>query len=118
VAFGDKFKKPVKGQMVIKPLDYEGVVLDDGRLERQFDEVRDYYLKISNDDLLHGYRKRAGLPAPGKELGGWYTNDFGNVFPQIISGFARMYAATGDETCLEKANYLISEWAKCIGPDG
>ncbi|HPP74352.1 MAG TPA: glycoside hydrolase family 127 protein [Armatimonadota bacterium] len=120
---GDASKMAVKGvepagKMVVQPFNYKGIVLEDGRLRRQFDEVREYYLRIPNDDLLYGYRKRTGLPAPGKELGGWYTGDAGNVFPQIISGFARMYAATGDPGCLEKANYLISEWAKCIAPDG
>lgn len=107
-----------KGKRVIMPFDFHGVELTGGRLRMQFDEVRDYYLKIPLDDLLHGYRLRAGLPAPGKELGGWYTGDMGNVFPQILSGLARMYAATSDPAVLEKANAMLTEWAKCIGPDG
>lgn len=107
-----------KGKRVLLPFDFHGVTLDDGRMRREFDEVRDYYLNIPLDDLMHGYRVRAGLPAPGQELGGWYTGDMGNVFPQILSGLARMYAATGDRACLEKANAMLTEWAKCIGPDG
>lgn len=107
-----------KGKRLIKSFDYHGVTLGDGRMRHQFDLVKDYYLAIANDDLLHGYRERAGLPAPGIELGGWYTGDAGNVFPQIMAGFARMYAATGDKAVLDKANYLLKEWAKCIAPDG
>jgi uncharacterized protein len=107
-----------KGKRILEPFDYHGVTLDDGRLRMQLDEVRDYYLRIPNDDLLHGYRLRAGRPAPGVELGGWYTNDFGNVLPQIVSGLARMFAATGDPACRDKANALIYGWAECIAPDG
>jgi DUF1680 family protein len=107
-----------KGRRVLEPFDFHGVTLDDGRLRLQFDEVRDEYLRIPNDDLLHGYRLRAGRPAPGIELGGWYTNDFGNVLPQIVSGLARMFAATGDPACRDKANALIAGWAECLAPDG
>ncbi len=45
-----------KGKRVIMPFDFHGVELTGGRLRMQFDEVRDYYLKIPLDDLLHGYR--------------------------------------------------------------
>jgi len=107
-----------KGKRVLEPFNFQGVSIDDGRLRTEFDDVRAYYLNIPLDDLMHGYRLRAGLPAPGKELGGWYTADTGNVFPQILSGLARMYAATRDQACLDKANAMLTEWAKCIGPDG
>src|SRR5208282_4759641 len=82
------------------------------------DEVRAFYLAIPDDDLLKGFRARAGLPAPGKELGGWYSSDTFLVFGQIVSGLARLHAATGDPACRAKANHLLAEWAKCIEPDG
>lgn len=107
-----------KGKRIIKPLDYKGVTLDNGFLRRQFDEVRNDYLRIPNDDLLKGFRSRAGLPAPGVDLGGWYTDDVGNIFGQILSGLSRMHAATGDAACKEKVVELIHEWGKCLGPDG
>ncbi len=103
---------------VLDAFDYKGVTLDDGALRRQFDEVRDFYLRIPNDDLLKGFRKRAALPAPGVNLGGWYTADIGNIFGQILSGLSRMHRATGDPACLAKVNTLVSEWGKCIGQDG
>ena len=86
------------------PFDYRGVTLDGGRLRLQLDEVRDYYLRIPNDDLLKGFRQRAKLPAPGKDLGGWYSSDTFHVFGQILSGLARLYAATGDAACKEKVD--------------
>jgi DUF1680 family protein len=109
---------PPKGKRILKPFDYKGITLDDGFLKRQFDEVRNDYLRIPNDDLLKGFRSRAGLPAPGVEMGGWYSADVGNIFGQILSGLSRMYAATGDTACKEKVNTLVHEWGKCIASDG
>ena len=88
-----------QGKRVVQPFDYRGVVLEEGPLKRQFDEVRFDYLRIPPDALLKGFRKRAGLPAPGIDLGGWYSSDTFHVFGQILSGLARMYGATGDPAC-------------------
>lgn len=107
-----------KGKCVIEAFGYRGVTIDGGSLRRQMDEVRDYYLRIPNDDLLKGFRARAGRPSPGVDLGGWYTSDRFHIFGQIVSGLSRMYAATGDAACKEKADTLIAEWSKCIEPDG
>jgi DUF1680 family protein/acetyl esterase/lipase len=106
------------GRRIIKPFDYRGVTLHPGPLKRQVDEVRQFYLAIPDDDLLKGFRRRAGHPAPGKDLGGWYSSDTFLVFGQIVSSLARLYAATGDTASRDKANRLIKEWAKCIEPDG
>ncbi|MBX7258901.1 MAG: glycoside hydrolase family 127 protein [Candidatus Hydrogenedentes bacterium] len=104
------------GKSVLHNFDYKGVTLHDGNFKRQFDEVRDFYLRLPNDDLLRGYRLRAGLPAPGMDLGGCYISH--NTFGQILSGLARMYAATGDVACKDKAESLMRSWAECIAPDG
>jgi DUF1680 family protein len=109
---------PLKGPRIIEPFDYRGVVLNDGPLLRQVLEVRNFYLSVPNDDYLKGFRQRAGKPAPGADLGGWYSTGTFHVFGQVLSGLARMYAATGDEACREKLNALIREWAICIEPDG
>ncbi len=106
------------GHRSIEPFDYRGVTLESGPLKQQVDEVRAFYLAIPDDDLLKGFRTRAGKPAPGKDLGGWYGSDTFLVFGQIVSGLARLHAATGDAACRDKANRLIAEWAKCIEPDG
>jgi DUF1680 family protein len=101
---------------MLRNFDYRGVTLDDGSLRRQFDEVRDFYLRIPNDDLLKGFRARAHRPAPGADLGGLYLNH--GIFGQLLSGFARMHAATGDPACREKAVALMQGWAECIREDG
>ena len=99
---------------VLQPVDYHGVTLDDGLLRRQFDAARSFYLSVPNDDYLIGFRKRAGKPAPGRELGGWYSEDGFHCFGQVLSGLARLYAATGDPSCRDKAVALVHGWGECI----
>jgi DUF1680 family protein len=108
----------MKGQRRIETFDYRGVTLDGGHARLMLDETKEYYLRIPNDDLLKGFRQRAGHNAPGRDLGGWYTPDTFHVFGQIVSGLSRIYAATRDPTCREKVDALISEWDSCIADDG
>lgn len=103
---------------VLLPFDYNGVRVTGGILKTQLDDAKEFYLRIPNDDLLIGFRKRAGLPAPGRELGGWYSSDTFHIFGQILSGLARLYRATGDPDCKAKADALLDGWAQCIAPDG
>ncbi len=105
----------VYSQYQLKPLDYSSVKIS-GDLKRQFDEVSDYYYNLSNDDLLKPYRERAGIAAPGKNMGGVYVEH--GPFGQFLSGYARIYAATKDEKYKIKAVYLMEEWAKTIEPNG
>ena len=107
-----------KGRRQVETLDYRGVTLDDGHPKLMLDEAKAYYLRIPNDDLLKGFRKRAGHPAPGRDLGGWYSSDTFQVFGQIVSGLARLHAASGDPACRRKVDVLLAEWAKCIASDG
>jgi hypothetical protein len=103
---------------VLETFDFAGVSLDGGPLRRQLDEVRDYYLRIPNDDLLRPFRARAGRPAPGAVLGGWYAADVFHVFGQILSGLARLRAATGDDACRDKVRALVHGFAGCVEDDG
>ncbi len=75
-----------EARAVLQNFDYRGVTLDDGSLRRQFDEARDYYLRIPNDDLLKGFRARAHRPAPGADLGGLYLAHgiYGNRRSQVL----------------------------------
>lgn len=108
-----------RGKIVLEPFAYGAVKLTDGPLRRQLDEVKSYYLKIPNDDLLKGFRERMHLPTRGAaDLGGWYSRDFFHVFGQIIAGLSRLYAVTGDEACRDKAAALIRGWAQCMDSTG
>lgn len=103
---------------LIEPFDYSGVCLLDGRLKRQYEAARDYYYQVPNDDILKGFRQRVGLPAPGHDMGGWCQRDAGEVLGQWLSGMSRMYKATGDTAMLDKATYLLREWARTAAKDG
>ena len=106
------------GKAVLEPFEFGAVSLGDGMLRREQDEIRDYYLRVPNDDLLKGFRARAGRAAPGTDPGGWYSEDTFCVFGQIVSGLARLAGATGDPACRDKANALVDGWAECIEGDG
>jgi hypothetical protein len=80
-----------KKYILLQPLDFQAVTLTGGNLKEQLEEVKEYYLQISNDDLLKGFRQRKNLPAHGaKNLGGWYSNDVFHVFGQIVAGLSRL----------------------------
>jgi DUF1680 family protein len=111
-------KSAISSRLQIEAFDYQGVKLRDSRWRDQVHVARDYYLGVSNDDILQGFRAQAGLPAPGKPLGGWCAKDSQTVFGQWLSGMSRMYRATGDEALRDKASYLLAEWAKTVKPDG
>ena len=100
---------------VLKPMDYKGVYLK-GELQRQFEENEAFYYGLSDDYLLYPFRVRAGLPAPGGSMGGVYAGH--GPFGQFLSGYARAYAATGDEKYREKALHLMNEWGKTIDDAG
>lgn len=120
-----------KGQNVIASFNYCDVQLRKSIFQEQFNQTKQYYLDIPNDDILKGFRERAGLSAPGKDLGGWYTastpwlpkgknrlTNYGNAAGQWFGAFARMYRVTGDAAILRKIKYLLKEWAKTIETDG
>ena len=116
-------------QVFLEPFNYEGVRLLDGRLKSQYSAARDYFFAIAADDMLKGFRARAGQPAPGNDLIGWYggdprtktwwsAGDTFNTFGQWLSAMARMSKATGDQEIGAKAARLMNEWAKAIESDG
>ncbi len=109
---------PSGAPSVIETFDYRGVRLAPSRWQKQFQAARDFWLNLPDDDILHGYRAAAGLPAPGKALGGWCGNNSNTVFGQWLSGMSRMYRATDDIAIRDKAVRLFTEWAKTVKPDG
>jgi hypothetical protein len=120
-------------KVYLETFEYENVRLLDSPLKKQVDETRQFYFNMPNDDILIGFRRRAGLPAPGSEYAGWYggeadvpdkfkdwwmRGDTFNTFGQWLSGMARLGKATHDQALLDKAGFLMTEWAKTIEPNG
>ncbi len=107
---------------------YGDVELLEGPLRQQFDTNHAFYRDLDEDSLLKPFRQRAGLPAPGEEMGGWYSweplsdldkpgnNGFapGHSFGQYLSGLARDYAATGDKATQQKVHRLVRAFAPAI----
>src|SRR5215469_3195459 len=102
----------------LRALPYSAVQITSGPFARQYNAIHAHYLSLSNDRLLKVYRQRAGLPAPGDDMGGWYDlKGFvpGHSLGQYISGLARIGASTGDHACIEKVRSLVTGFAQTLG---
>ncbi|TWT92127.1 hypothetical protein Pla108_41370 [Botrimarina colliarenosi] len=106
-----------QGDRAIRSFNYRHVELLPSRHEAQFRQVRDFYMRLRPNDLLRGFRLKDRDWAPGKDLGGAYS-ERPLSFGQWLAGFARIYRVTGDVAVRDRAVYLMREWAKTIGEDG
>src|SRR5215472_6821558 len=107
-----------RGKTILRPFDYDGVHLLPGRMLDQVENARATYGAMSNDDILKGFRRNAGLPAPGDGMRGWCKDTSGVIFGQLLSGMARMGCGLGDGALIEKAVMLMEGWAKTLPADG
>jgi hypothetical protein len=82
--------------------------------------ARDFYFGLTNDNILHGFRAEAGLPAPGDNpVRGWGINQTaGAIFGQWLSGMARLSRATGDGDLHQKAIDLLGGWVRTLPSSG
>ncbi len=106
------------GREPLRELPYSQVQLTAGPFKEHYDRVHAQYLALSNDSLLKVYRQRAGLPAPGAEMGGWYDLEGfvpGHALGQYVSGLARIGASTGDAACTEKVRALVTGFGETLG---
>jgi DUF1680 family protein len=104
--------------MALESFNYTGVRLLDGMFKQQVQSTKQAYFDVSDDSYLFGFRQRAGLPAPGVGLDGWYGTDTFHAFGQYLAGMARLSKATNDKPLGDKAIFLMREWGKTIEPDG
>ena len=101
---------------VLNAMNLNGVRLTDGMFAAQQSAARDYYVGINDDDLLWGFRTRAGKPAPGSRLMGWYGSGIYHVFGQILSGLVRLSKSMSDDVvCIGVRHYnqvdrAVPEW--------
>ncbi|MGO8700032.1 MAG: beta-L-arabinofuranosidase domain-containing protein [Limisphaerales bacterium] len=99
---------------VLETFDFSGVKLRDSRWQQQYARTRDFYFQIPNDDILHGFRQAAGLPAPRQPLGGWCGEDSYQVFGHWLMAMSRASRANNDTELREKASFLLTEWGKTL----
>jgi hypothetical protein len=105
----------------LSTFNYSDVKLLDGPLKRQYDRTHAFFLNLDEDRLLKIYRQRAGLAAPGDDMGGWYDADGyvpGGTLGQYISGLARFGSATSDPATKAKVARLIKGFAETIASNG
>lgn len=105
-----------------KPLQefgYGDVTLAPGRMQTQFEETQAVLLGLNEDSLLKPWRQRAGLPAPGAPMGGWYDEGGfapGHSFGQWISALSRGYAVNGNPAAKAKVQRLLDLYETAISP--
>ncbi len=108
----------------LETFSYAAVQIQEGPMKRQFDDHHSLFLHLDDDRLLKVFRQKAGLPAPGEDMGGWYDltgfdlarNDFdgfvpGHSFGQYLSALARAYAITGSQATRDKVDRLVKGYA-------
>ncbi|HEY3706158.1 MAG TPA: beta-L-arabinofuranosidase domain-containing protein, partial [Terracidiphilus sp.] len=110
---------------------YGEVELLPGPLAAQFRTNHAFYAGLDEDRLLKPFRQRAGMRAPGDDMGGWYSwapldalskpgdNGFapGHSFGQYLSGLSRYYAATGLPSTRDKVHRLVKGFWAAITED-
>ena len=65
-------EEPSGGASPLREFRYSDVELAPGPAQAQFEQTCSVLMSLNEDSLLKPWRLRAGLPAPGPELGGWY----------------------------------------------
>jgi hypothetical protein len=114
----------------LEEFDYGDVSLDSPMHEQQLQQTHDLLMGLNEDSLLKPFRQMVGQPAPGEDLGGWYTYDPRNrdhlfdvgfapgcTFGQWVSALARSYAIHRSPETREKVLRLNRLYAKSIGGD-
>jgi DUF1680 family protein len=112
---------PAPDRRKLREFPYSQVTLASGPLADHYRRVHAHFLSLDEDRILKIYRQRAGLPAPGRDMGGWYdAAGFvpGHLIGQFISGLSRIFAHTGDRDAAAKARRLVEGYTACFDADG
>ncbi|UFU03130.1 glycoside hydrolase family 127 protein [Ruania suaedae] len=105
-------------QPVLDSLGYAGRVHLTGALGERIADAAQTYLGMAPEDVLHGFRQQAGLPAPGRPMTGWSRTTTQPTFGQWVSGLARLGASAGIPEASARAIELVEGYAETVGPDG
>ena len=124
------FAAPIAVTTTATPLTqfgYKDVQLLDGPMLVQFQQNHALFLNLNEDSMLKPFRQLSGQPAPGEDLGGWYSPSPlfdppknmtgyvpGHTFGQWVSGLSRAYAVTGDKATQAKVHRLVAGFAPTI----
>lgn len=112
---------PPEERVRLREFSYSQVGLTGGPVAAMYHRLRAHYLNLDEDRLLKVYRQRVGMPAPGRDMGGWYDADGfvpGHLIGQFISGLSRIHACTGDPEAAAKVRRLVSGYGATFERDG
>ena len=121
----------LEGGAPLSEFSYADVLMSSELHEVQLRETQAVLMSLSDDSLLKPFRQMSGMPAPGEDLGGWYSYNpnydyragFDDgfapacTFGQWVSALARAYAITGDEATRQKVLRLNRLYAQTITAD-
>ncbi len=120
---------PALPRFPLKEFDYSAVDLAPGPAQTQFEQTQKVLLEMNEDSMLKPWRMRAGLPAPGPQMGGWYdevpphkTPSGGEgfapaeAFGQWISALSRGYAITRNPLAKAKVEHILALFQATISP--
>lgn len=88
------------------------VRLLDGPFKRACDLNVNVLLQYDTDRLLAPFLKEAGLTPKGESFANWIDLD-GHVGGHYLSALAIHYAATGNEECKKRMDYMVAELKRC-----
>jgi len=111
LATGDSAAKP------LQEFGYGDVQLAPGRMQTQFEETQAVLMGMDENALVKPYRMRAGLPALGPDMGGWYdASGFcpGHTMGQWISALSRGYAVKRDPMMQAKVRAILDVYGPAI----
>ena len=125
---GNTAMAPSPASSFLSEFGYGDVIIASDLHESQLTNTIAVLMDLSEDSLLKPFRQMSGLPAPGDDLGGWYTYDPdydyqknfdvgfapGCHFGQWVSALARSYAITGDAATRDKVLRLNRSYAETI----
>src|SRR5215472_43742 len=108
-------------RLKLREFAYSQVTLTQGPMAEMYRRLRAHYLRLDEDRLLKVYRQRAGIPARGRDMGGWYDADGfvpGHLIGQFISGLSRIHACDRDPEAAAKVRRLVRGYAETFEKDG
>lgn len=104
----------------LEEFSYGQIDLAAGPQQAQLEQTQGILMGLDEDSLLRPFRAIAGRPAPGRDLGGWYSSPAWGpaTFGQWVSAIARYYAATGDEAARLKVTRLVDALSETVDSTG
>jgi len=102
--------------LAVHPFPLHQIKILEGPFLEMIERDRKYLYELEADRLLHNFRLNAGLPSEAEPLGGWEDPKVelrGHFVGHYLTACALMIALTGDENLKKKADYIVTELARC-----